>query len=737
MSEWNELIARLTERLTADEELRLDVARELRSHLEDSADEFRRAGESPEQAAASAERALGNLDELAEQLWQANRKRMRLRGVLRWAAQTALVPLAILVILALIGEMTGRYPDYSEIPGLHHPAGILWHPDSGLTESQRFVLGGPAGATSSLEQAKAISNRWPDNPVYYGNFVAEWTKQNLDLSSKPTAEGLQAALVILERGKQLDPNNAFYDFYQAAYLAMASSDLTEEPNAGYPWANRSGGVTTRPYQQIVITDRRQFERAIAVLRSGLAKPKCAEPEIDMLRLRLDLLPPPRRIYEYLQRIVRQTQPTLFSVSHFRWLAKDVMGAGLDAAKAGRAAEAQAYLDLADRFSAFLGANAETIIQLLVARAIRADTLTHAERAYAVLGQREQAEKTHQDLLAVKAAFSNQRKQDDTLQPDPAKFGMLGYHFASGFPGRYYDPEPLRTAEHVVAMEFALVVLLAGLLFITLLWGLATLVHMFRRKENRPILVFVGWRQVGRICLYAVVLPLGVFGIYRSLSNDSNYGLVRTYGKVLLELVVLISVVLELLCCLSYSAVRRRAEELGLKVPAPIRLREWRWTVTLGVVIALVVAGYLVVSLQAGDLPRTWSTLFPLYDSKHLELYSTVGFVLSLVIAAYLVLLKLREYLGRTTGRQYRHFRRTYRRSTIPILAAAVILLGVVLGWGLAKEEAAAVGRATGAADISLSKEIAHSSYRYLKEEFVQRQRELVTQPLPAPFDKAK
>lgn len=50
MNAWDDLIGRLTRRLEVDEELRLDVARELHGHLEDSASEFRAAGQSDAEA---------------------------------------------------------------------------------------------------------------------------------------------------------------------------------------------------------------------------------------------------------------------------------------------------------------------------------------------------------------------------------------------------------------------------------------------------------------------------------------------------------------------------------------------------------------------------------------------------------------------------------------------------------------------------------------------------------------
>ena len=86
MTAFDDVVDRLTERLRIDPELRLEVGQELRTHLEDSAAEFRQAGCGDEEAARQAVERLGDEAELANALWQANRRRLRSRAVARWIA---------------------------------------------------------------------------------------------------------------------------------------------------------------------------------------------------------------------------------------------------------------------------------------------------------------------------------------------------------------------------------------------------------------------------------------------------------------------------------------------------------------------------------------------------------------------------------------------------------------------------------------------------------------------------
>ena len=101
------LVRRLTDRLSVDAELQLDVRQELRTHLADSESAFRAAGDDPEAAAENAARALGAEDDLAEALWQANRRRMSLRGVIRWVLRLSLIPAAAAVMALIALGMKG------------------------------------------------------------------------------------------------------------------------------------------------------------------------------------------------------------------------------------------------------------------------------------------------------------------------------------------------------------------------------------------------------------------------------------------------------------------------------------------------------------------------------------------------------------------------------------------------------------------------------------------------------
>ena len=96
---------------------------------------------------------------------------MRIRGVLRWTAGAALLPLAIaaVVLLAMNCDVLLRQGTWQFIGG-SGPADLQVD-CADMTPDQAFILHGDPTAHGRAERAKSISDRWPDNPVYFGNYA--------------------------------------------------------------------------------------------------------------------------------------------------------------------------------------------------------------------------------------------------------------------------------------------------------------------------------------------------------------------------------------------------------------------------------------------------------------------------------------------------------------------------------------------------------------------------------------
>ncbi len=85
--------------LKGDRELFLEIKEELRTHLEDKAARFARDGHGEAESIALSKKSFGSPLDMAAELVEANRGRMRLRALLRLAFNALIIPLAIVLAL--------------------------------------------------------------------------------------------------------------------------------------------------------------------------------------------------------------------------------------------------------------------------------------------------------------------------------------------------------------------------------------------------------------------------------------------------------------------------------------------------------------------------------------------------------------------------------------------------------------------------------------------------------------
>ncbi len=701
MSGFDDLIERLTARLRVDPELRMDVANELLSHLEDASEEFRQGGAGEDEAAASAVKALGDEAELSEQLWQANRGRIRFRRAAKWAARAALLPGAILITLAIAASIW-----------------LPWRfPFRQLTDEQRFIFRGDAAAEGRLAKARSIADRWPDDPVYYANYIVayltdETVRDKLD-EGDPAI--IAQAIDELSRGERIDPDNAFYNFMKATVLIRSSSKLGEDPDHTYEQTDRHGKTETKKCCRVEITDPAGFRRGLEELRRGLGKSKCDHHALDMLKHRLSLLPEPTRLADYLRRLMFGYGTFLPRLGEMRSMAKSVLAHALELARQGRREQAAELLKAVEMLAAKMGADAETLIGLLIAQTIRSDALGHAINVYGEPGLPARAARARADLDAEDRLWRSLWAGRRLSQDDLLRAGLSHREYLPALPGYFPVLGPMRAAEYAVAEQLALVVLLGAVIVLAAAAGLITVIGVLRcrGRDDGPKLLFVGWRRLGRICLLAVILPLGAYAVYAHALpvGGRGFGLPFMAERLMLEFLIVFGVVVGLLLGMSYSAVRARAAEAGIDVPPPLKLRKRLAFIIAGALLSSAAAVYLA-GWQLGHFRRAG------LDLKDFRL----GVAVSIAIAAYLLAWGIYELTGlRHLRGRLAHFRRTLFRSIIPVLAAATIVVGAICGWSLSRVEADALARMRGPTSaLNWTHQIELSNFRLLRDRHAQQ-----------------
>ncbi len=711
MSAWDDTIARVTQRLGVDPELQRDVARELQAHLEDSAAEFARGGQIPPEAAASALKALGDVNTLADDLWRANRRRMSWRAVARWMLQIATVPAAIAVIVLIVLGAMGSRPH--------------------LTVDQRLILGS-TGLESPVDgyiiEAKRLVDRFPENPIYFAQYAGLATGNSKPMNSDELAK----AIAILDRGERLEPDNGFYNIMKSALLLNAGAKVEVDPDTIYWAQDRQGVPTTRPCRKIVVTDKTELNRGLAELRRGLAKQKFTRHVQDMLEVRLGLFSPPRRWEDYVHRLVTEVGTLLPSLSLYRLVGRSLCAQAIEEARSGNMSEAESLLGDADRLALKSASGEPLLLTVLSAQAMRQEALGHAQAAYEILGRPEQARAVERQRRED-ADFYAQIRNRPPADVDMRRAGMFWQVLMPSLPGyaENVDFEPMRTTEQWVAAELALVAMLGVVAILLALLLAKTLLDLaIRKRANKPILLLLSWRTLGRICLLAVILPLSLYGLYVYLTPGSrSFGLNYMLGKVVLEWVLTFAVVMAMLSLLGGSAIRHRAEAIGLEVPPSLSLRR-RWvTALIGGVVLLIGVAYLVLREVGAIEPAAYGFLgnpvfgLPIMaDDKGTPAPGVALYYAGLQISGLIILFLLgwlvREIVP-LMRKQYKAYRLTLVRSLVPVVACAVILIGTVCGLVTAYGETQAAQRIRGNAEIGIRNEVERSDYRLLRDRYEQ------------------
>ncbi len=722
---YKKLIARLTDRLGVDRELQMEVGEELRGHLEDSAAEFAEGGLSEEEAGEQACKAMGNADELADALWKANRGRLKWRGVIRWVARVALVPCALLVVWMILAGVSGNISvidlgrgNFLDLDGYGKTD---WGSLDGLSEEERFIFRGDPLAETELEAEKSIVDRWPSEAIYYGNYVTRLMVDKDGGSSSWEKGELEEYLDVLNRGEEIDPDNAVYNYIKAAWLLEGAVTVGDDPLREYTYRYESDGKENKViFGEIEIHDMAAFERGLAEFRRGIEKAEVSPRCFEMASLRLGMLPEPGRLMDYVNRVSFQLRILLPHLGRYRELANTITAYTIDIAEAGEGEKAIELAGMVEEMGAQIGAEAKCIVELLVGWGVCNQGMVCREIVYRELGEMEKAEEARVEFEKIVAEFDKSRvkRNENRLDKEEKRHSslMMGWLYGSIYDGKP-NFEPTRTAEQAVMGQMALLGLLSVLAGLMVFFGGLSASNLLLgrgRIEKRGVLVFVGWERIGKICLLGIGVPMLVYILWvYLLTNNSMYGLKYIGGKVILEYAVTGFVMVLLLMWMSYGAIRARCLELGLAVPGVIGWRGRKWILGMGVMVMLVAVIFLIA---------WWTGLIELSSRKGDNDTLIWGLFVSEIIAAYCFVWFIREMVGLFFwGKAVGRFRWTFFRSLVPILAASVILVGGLCGGALVRIEGAAVSRIKGSADISFGgNEADRSVFSGLKEWFVAR-----------------
>ena len=274
--------------LKDDPELRLDVRAELLSHMREREEEYRAAGRAEDESAELAIKSFGSPLDIADELVEANKSRMKLRALARMFMRTLLAPAAVLIaICAFINiDMSMSTPRWVMVRGdspTMLPYATIFSSAKERKDFQqlRFLVLGDIKRPTLPEQQRAIWEAHPRSKAYFANYAGYLCADDIH-----TVDYLNFVVRELRRGEQLDPQNALYNYLIAGSMLKLAVEDREIPATGHQHS----------HTEQVVKDRRLLDQAMHELRLGMAKPAFTTYRRDLEAQWGRLLPPPQRFF---------------------------------------------------------------------------------------------------------------------------------------------------------------------------------------------------------------------------------------------------------------------------------------------------------------------------------------------------------------------------------------------------------------------------------------------------------
>ncbi len=424
MTRFGDYVERATERLRSDPFVRRDVRRELEAHLEDAAEEARAGGAAEDDAQEHALRAFGDADALAEQLYEANRTRMRLRWWGKWATRLVLVPatLALAVVVGAYGlGVARRAIDVARYGGDVFSAfadTTKPRPRPRLTEEQKWLFREATADRREPGPARAIMERFPHDPAAYAYYI----RRNFESSMAEPDKAQPDWTTALEGGRRVDPDNALYDYLLAYTLLAQSTRVMDQKGITFEYRQSGWRANLEPSKvelpTLQVTDENVFRQAMAAAEAGFRKPTCTGRVAEWEDRMQDLWTEPGTYEELLTQWTHHAAALMPHLHPLRLFTNRLPAASMLLGERDSHDEAVLVAQQMDRPGVQLGADAHILISILVAQNIYTKMAGAAPVVLERMGDAQaarSAEGTFQDVLGAYAMAVPARANDEELE----------------------------------------------------------------------------------------------------------------------------------------------------------------------------------------------------------------------------------------------------------------------------------------------------------------------------------
>lgn len=385
--------------LRNDRELYLDVKQELHSHLEEKAEHFEKDGHTPDESIELAKKSFGSPLDVAAELLSANKKRMKLRSLLRLTFGALIVPLAIVIALYM---GYGRFVRLQSITGMIASPSVNF-PALPFFETNVFNLHPDTKESQSIRQlesddAPTVLEYWKthqqdaNSRIYYAQYTIMLLVHKPDDHTYVTA---------MRKGEQIEPQNALYNVLLAEHFLRRGIKA------------RGGKINTYGYvKSDELLNRRAFDLGIAELHKAVKKPYLRTYQDEIMEKRLSNLSDPLLIEDYIHRLAMSAAILFPQFSGYRDLARSIPGCARILISEGRQSEAESVMDTWKPYTMLLLSDRnDTLISQLVISASASILAKDAGPVYDKLGLHAKAE----DAKAISERLAQINKEQEAFR----------------------------------------------------------------------------------------------------------------------------------------------------------------------------------------------------------------------------------------------------------------------------------------------------------------------------------
>lgn len=709
---------RVTRPLSVDRELQLEVRQELHSHVDESIANLRTAGRSDEQARQEAIAALGDENDLSQQLWRANRRRMRVRALAAWMVRLVL-PAATVALIIFLGF--SAFVSYGLASNLLYRMGLDdWYRTRTFGTLPPDVKGlidaGHGLVEDRFTIARRLVEQYPNDRALYANYALAATRREVltnvpgpvDASwiAKPNEPLLSETLAILAEGERREPDNAFYPLKAASYLFDTSvTQIWDDPALTIERPDATGKDREQTWSSITVTDPARYAQAMELFRRGVAKPYLQDYTDELLRRKLAALPRPRQLSELsLQAMEAMNTPWPDYAGSVMYFAAY---AATEEARAGRIEVARDLTKMIRRGVALMLAGMEREQHVRYALHLErvgdeADAriaLTAGDKAAAVEAWKR-FDADGRDQRAARTEETRRKGQENMQYP--------WRNYVSG----YADLTPVLRAQSASLTALGVSMLATSGLFVALVYALAALpAWLFSPRDAKPPRLFIGWRRLAGVIALGVITPMLVMyvGLWMWSKFSSTVEVVPNIEGILLRYGLLALVIPILTHILLRRAIRARTAELGATLPtgAPMRSRL--------AILVLIVAALITVAVLISPAMSVFT-----FENKALQSAIQAVLIAGSWIGLMIVIARLVVSARKRGWPASIPLAGTLPRSAFPaavVVALVLAMIGLPSRW----TERRAVDQAMGASVLLTRDEMSRSPFEPLREKVLLRE----------------